>query len=556
MLPTGMDPSSTLKRTWRFLDQQAIPSDLSAFAPNSSPPESGVSLTDCPHNGRKGVADQMILVDMLSYARDHPTPATIFLISGDRDFAYAVSVLQMRNYEVVVLSLAAHISLRNQASAWIDWRTHVLAYCTSGSAETPTAADVGSTPSPPRMASYFGDRECAATPGSAKSSPESPASTNAPSLERLRERPTVVSIPAPAYSAPELPNPTSRGRVEESGRVSPAPSVPSLASPILLASPVRNPGASQSPPGGQKPPTAPKRKVPAIFQPLVDVLEKHHAKGVPRPLRSAVGYELWSKIKEKKGKNDLKKNAMYTKASRDILAAVRLGTSADPEQNTALAAILRRLKDVPKELIQNALERAKSKKEQRGDDVVYEALAFNKVGLIIECTTDNPTRTISNIRAILTDHEYNIPTSFVVFPSKIAAASSRMTPVRFMFNRVGSVKASVSKGLDDHEQAVQTMVETAILNGADDLEESLTTETEVEMKFTCPPEALDALTRAMSTPAGHHLIASEIIFAPVDPDAGAVEDDPEMATKVADLVRDLEDDQDTKRVWSSWFPGG
>ncbi|KAJ7905286.1 hypothetical protein B0H14DRAFT_2230 [Mycena olivaceomarginata] len=43
--------------------------------------------------------------------------------------------------------------------------------------------------------------------------------------------------------------------------------------------------------------------------------------------------------------------------SREIMTAVRLGGSADPEQNSALAAILRRLKDIPKENIQNALEK-------------------------------------------------------------------------------------------------------------------------------------------------------------------------------------------------------
>ncbi|KAJ7752059.1 transcriptional regulator TACO1-like protein [Mycena metata] len=248
------------------------------------------------------------------------------------------------------------------------------------------------------------------------------------------------------------------------------------------------------------------------------------------------GHNKWSKIKEKKGKNDLKKNLAYTKASRDILGAVRLGGSADPEQNTALAAILRRLKDVPKDLIQNALERANKKREQRGDDVVYEALAYNKVGLIIECNTDNPTRTISNIRSILTYHD------------------SRITPVRFMFNRLGSVKASVSRAREDHEQALQTMIETAIYNGADDLEESLSTESEVEMKFTCAPEALDELTQALAAPGGHHLLSSEIIFAPVDPDSTVGEEDPEIATKIADLVREIEDDEDTKRVWSSWAP--
>ncbi|CAK5279599.1 unnamed protein product, partial [Mycena citricolor] len=63
--------------------------------------------------------------------------------------------------------------------------------------------------------------------------------------------------------------------------------------------------------------------------------------------------------------------------------AVRLGGgSTDPDRNSALAAILRRLKDIPKDNIQNALERARKKRDQSGDDIVYEAMAFNSVGLI------------------------------------------------------------------------------------------------------------------------------------------------------------------------------
>ncbi|KAJ7686601.1 transcriptional regulator-domain-containing protein [Mycena olivaceomarginata] len=121
---------------------------------------------------------------------------------------------------------------------------------------------------------------------------------------------------------------------------------------------------------------------------------------------SLSGHNKWSKIKEKKGINDVKKNAAYIKASREIMTAVRLGGSADPEQNSALAAILKRLKDIPKENIQNALEKAVKRRDQRGEAIVYEALAYNKVGLIIECATPNPTRTVANIRHILSEHKY------------------------------------------------------------------------------------------------------------------------------------------------------
>ncbi|OCH95310.1 DUF537-domain-containing protein [Obba rivulosa] len=88
---------------------------------------SGVSLTDCPHSGRKDVVDKMMIVDMLTFAMDTPAPATIILISGDRDFVYAVSVLRMRRYRVVLIAPnSTHCGLKSQASIILNWEFHVL----------------------------------------------------------------------------------------------------------------------------------------------------------------------------------------------------------------------------------------------------------------------------------------------------------------------------------------------------------------------------------------------------------------------------------------------
>ncbi|KAJ2917206.1 hypothetical protein MD484_g3172, partial [Candolleomyces efflorescens] len=88
---------------------------------------SGVSLTDTPHNGRKEVADKMIIVDMLTHAMDNPAPATILLISGDRDYAYAISVLRLRQYDIVLFTNSnAHSSLTSQASVTFDWAADIL----------------------------------------------------------------------------------------------------------------------------------------------------------------------------------------------------------------------------------------------------------------------------------------------------------------------------------------------------------------------------------------------------------------------------------------------
>ncbi len=64
---------------------------------------------------------------MLAHAIDNPAPSTIVLISGDRDFVYAVSILGLRKYRVVVIAPnAVHTSLKSQASAFYEWPRHVL----------------------------------------------------------------------------------------------------------------------------------------------------------------------------------------------------------------------------------------------------------------------------------------------------------------------------------------------------------------------------------------------------------------------------------------------
>ncbi|KAJ7046566.1 hypothetical protein C8F04DRAFT_1172478 [Mycena alexandri] len=193
---------------------------------------SGVSLTDCPHNGRKNVADQMIM--------------------GDRDFAYAVSVLRLRRYDVVVISLplpGAHISLRSQASVYLDWNVDVMGYPNSSShfegspaaTRSPTNSFQSTharrpsyhlpTPDSPYSTSKAPVPDVkhvppaavpaeSSTPASAKTTPPTlePSTEHIPAQSMPQAEPEVICVPAPAYYAPAVP---VRG-----------PSVP-VATPIL-----------------------------------------------------------------------------------------------------------------------------------------------------------------------------------------------------------------------------------------------------------------------------------------------------------------------------------
>ncbi|KAK0526348.1 hypothetical protein OC842_005218 [Tilletia horrida] len=89
---------------------------------------SGVSLIDTPKSGRKQTADFMMISDLLAFAIDHPAPARIVLISGDRDFAYALGTLRNRGFFITLMTPPAHVAPILEASAHVvlRWRQDVL----------------------------------------------------------------------------------------------------------------------------------------------------------------------------------------------------------------------------------------------------------------------------------------------------------------------------------------------------------------------------------------------------------------------------------------------
>ena len=95
---------------------------------------------------------------MLAHAIDNPAPSTIVLISGDRDFAYALSILRLRRYRVVLIALSnAHQSLRAQASISFDWVSDILEPVHPTPLHQPTSPRRGKTSSPPTHDPFYSD---------------------------------------------------------------------------------------------------------------------------------------------------------------------------------------------------------------------------------------------------------------------------------------------------------------------------------------------------------------------------------------------------------------
>ncbi|GJE97094.1 YebC/PmpR family DNA-binding transcriptional regulator [Phanerochaete sordida] len=255
-----------------------------------------------------------------------------------------------------------------------------------------------------------------------------------------------------------------------------------------------------------------------------------------RPLSTSFvlysGHNKWSKIKHKKADADSKKGSLYSKASREIVVAVRQGGSVDPELNSALAAVLKRYRSlgVPKDNIETSLKKAASKGSESGaQSITYEAVT-GQVGLIIECVSDNPSRTATKIRELL------------------SKAGARLTPVAFMFSRHGTVRVALEEG-DDFDARLERLVEAAFEADAEDFEQEEPSEGVVSVDFICPPTSLAKLTSAVTAPGlCKELLASELVYSPVDPT-----DPPDEATvtKIENLVEALEENDDVVRVWTS-----
>ncbi|KAI9067042.1 YebC-like protein, partial [Trametes sanguinea] len=257
----------------------------------------------------------------------------------------------------------------------------------------------------------------------------------------------------------------------------------------------------------------------------------------------------WSKIEKRKGANDIKKGLLYSRTFRvrvllccflvvdartvaESVASRRGGGSTDPEQNNALAAVIKRAKSqgVPKENIENALKKISGENGKGDSHLVFEVMGPGSVGLIVECLSDNPNRTVKFLNTLLKDH------------------GSRLADVKFLFKREGRVKIALSP--EDDNAAREKLLDLAIDADAEDFEiEYSADETPTAMVFKCPHTSLHKLTTALTAPGvGRELLNSELVYAPTEPREDL---DEQTAQELDELVEAIEDLDDTLRVWTT-----
>ena len=113
------------------------------------------------------------------------------------------------------------------------------------------------------------------------------------------------------------------------------------------------------------------------------------------------GHSHWAGIKHKKGKADKQRSNLFSKLSKEITVAAKLGDK-DPDMNARLRSAIQaaRSANMPKENIERAVDKSSNSVGENFESIRYEGFGPGKIAVIVESLTDNKNRTASNIRTI------------------------------------------------------------------------------------------------------------------------------------------------------------
>jgi YebC/PmpR family DNA-binding regulatory protein len=229
------------------------------------------------------------------------------------------------------------------------------------------------------------------------------------------------------------------------------------------------------------------------------------------------GHSKWKQIKHYKAATDKKRGAMFTKLIREITVAAKQG-GGDPDGNPRLRTAIENAKaqSMPKENIERAVKKGTGELEGvEYVEVVYEAYGPGGVALMIQALTDNPTRTVADVRAKLTRLNGNLGTT---------------NSVAFMFDRKGQILVPAA-GVDE-----DSAMEKALEAGAEDFARE-----DEAFVVTTAPSDLHSVKTALES-AGLKASQAELSWIPKS--TVRVEGkDAEALVKLLEALEDLDDVQ-------------
>jgi len=236
------------------------------------------------------------------------------------------------------------------------------------------------------------------------------------------------------------------------------------------------------------------------------------------------GHSHWAGIKHKKALIDAKRGKLWSKLSKAIIVAAKLG-GGDPDHNSRLRLAIEAAKAVsmPKENIQRAIKRGTGEiAGENLEEVLYEGYGPGGVAVLCDVLTDNRNRTAAEIRKL-----------FEISDGKLGSAGC----VAWMFEKKGLFLVAADKVDEDR------LMEVALEAGADDVR--LTGD---KFEVTCPPDAFQKVSEALEA-AGIVPDVREVSRMPKN-----IVDvtDPDIARKVLKLMNRLDDHDDVQNVSSNF----
>ena len=159
------------------------------------------------------------------------------------------------------------------------------------------------------------------------------------------------------------------------------------------------------------------------------------------------GHSHWAGIKHRKGRADKLRSKVFSKLSKEITVAAKLG-SKDSDMNPRLRSAIQaaRAANMPKDNIQRAINKSELNKNLNYNSLIYEGFGPERIAIIVEALTDNKNRTASNIRTIFQKFGGNLGASGVA---------------SHQFKQVGVIRSDKNKISNDN------ILELAINGGAE-----------------------------------------------------------------------------------------
>ncbi len=233
------------------------------------------------------------------------------------------------------------------------------------------------------------------------------------------------------------------------------------------------------------------------------------------------GHSHWAGIKHKKGKADKQRSKIFSKLSKEITVAAKLGDK-DPDMNPRLRSAIQaaRSANMPKDNIERAIDKSSAATGVNFENLRYEGFGPDKIAVIVETLTDNKNRTASNIRTIF---------------QKSGGSLGTQGSASHNFNQLGVIK------INKQEISDEKIFELAIDSGAD---ECISHEEFHEIQ--CPISDIYNVKKKLETVVSN-FISTEIEWIALN-NAHVGKDKQE---NIIEFLESLEDDEDVQNVFSN-----